>query len=293
MYWIIPVLSICLWAVVVTQDLTERAVSVFVLVGMALLSLIGQPWHWWLLTAVALLWPWREMAMILPPVALTVGVLSGSESIGPALALAVGALAWALGWWGAADAVAILALGLRYGQIGLILGTVTAALTSVLLMIARKRSLWAIPNAVPGALSLRDVSNEDVPDESEIPAAAALAVAGIALELGTLLATTTGGKTMYVGTIVNVLILAAAGIAALVIGINEVKMRRTDPHPAFDDVLKQIAGDEPKTARALDKVYRKVVDDNRSGHRILGIAEAYLRAMQEKGVTRIMRSEKQ
>ena len=93
---------------------------------------------------------------------------------------------------------------------------------------------------------------------------------------------------MYLGTIANVLILAAAGIAALVIGINEVKMRRTDPHPAFDDVLKQIAGDEPKTARALDKVYRKVVDDNRSGHRILGIAEAYLEALKKKGVTRMM-----
>ena len=98
---------------------------------------------------------------------------------------------------------------------------------------------------------------------------------------------------MYLGTIANVLILATAGIAALVIGINEVKMRRTDPRPALDDTLRQIAGDEPKTARILDKVYRKVADDNRSGHRILGIAEAYLRAMQEKGVTRIMRSEKQ
>ena len=289
MHWIIPILSICLWAIVAIQDLTERAVSVFVLVGLALLALIGRPWHWWLLTAVALLWPWREMAMVLPPVALTVGVLSGSESIGPALALAVGVLAWALGWWGAADAVTILALGLRYGQIGLILGAVTAALTSVLLMLARKRSLWAIPNAVPGALGLIDVSDEEIPEESELPAAAALAVAGIALELGTLLATTTkGGKTMYLGTIANVLILAAAGIAALVIGINEVKMRRTDPRPTLDDTLRQIAGDEPKTARILDRVYRKVADDNRSGHRILGIAEAYLDAMKQKGVTRVM-----
>lgn len=286
-HWIIPVLSIALWAVVVVQDLTERAVSVFVLVGLALLALMGRPWHWWLLTAVALLWPWREMAMILPPVALTVGVLSGTESIGPALALSVGVLAWALGWWGAADAVAILALGLRYGQIGLILGAVAAGLASLLLMIARKRSLWSIPNAVPGALSL-DVRDEEIPDDSEIPAAAALAVAGIALELGTLLVRLNGGKTMYLGTIVYVLILAAAGIAALVIGINEVKMRRTDPKPAFDDVLRQVAGDEPKTARILDKIYRKVADDNRSGHRILGIAEAYLKAMEEKGVTRMM-----
>lgn len=177
----IPGAVIGLWFWIIAQDLTQREVSVFALGGLALLSLIGRPWYWWGVVGIALLWPWREQALALPPVALAVGMFTGPGGMAPAMALAAGILAWALGWWGGADAVALIALGVRHGAAGVVPGAVASALAGVILILVRGRSLWALPAAVPDMLSRRPV--EEIPDDAEMPAAAVLGAVGVVLEL--------------------------------------------------------------------------------------------------------------
>jgi hypothetical protein len=181
-----------LWVLVVVQDLTQREVSVVALTGLTLLALPGQPWPWWLLTGVALLWPWRRNGLALPPVMLAVGMLAGAEGWAPALALAVGIAAWSLGWWGAADSVVLIVLGMRYGMAGLLVGAVASAGAALALMAIRRRSLWRLPAIVGNVIVTRRLPSllpaekgmEDViPAEAEMPAAAALAAAGLAMEV--------------------------------------------------------------------------------------------------------------
>ncbi len=178
-----------LWVLVVVQDLTQRQVSVLALAGLTLLALPGQPWPWWLLTWVTLLWPWRRNGLALPPVMLAVGVLAGAEGWAPALALAVGIAAWSLGWWGAADSVVLIVLGMRYGMAGLLVGAVASAGAALALMAIRGRSPWRLFAIVGNVVVTRKLpsllpAEEDViPAEAEMPAAAALAAAGLAMEV--------------------------------------------------------------------------------------------------------------
>jgi hypothetical protein len=174
--------SLALWMATIVQDLKHREISVFVLAGLALVTLVGRSWYWWVAVWSILLFPWRRATVALLPSIMLIGGLS--RDLAPALALVAGVVAWAGGWWGGADTVALFALGMRYGTLGLIAGSIAAALGGIVLMIVRGRSLWALVNTLPQAIRWTEVT--EIPDEAEIPAAAVLGVVGIVLELMTL-----------------------------------------------------------------------------------------------------------
>jgi len=78
----------------------------------------------------------------------------------------------------------------------------------------------------------------------------------------------------------NALILAASALALVVILVNELKLRRTDPKSEFTTVLNQISNQgEANVAKALDRIYEINDPTNRDGHKYLEIAQTYL----EKG----------
>ncbi|MCP4538085.1 MAG: hypothetical protein GY832_13165 [Chloroflexi bacterium] len=168
-----------LWIATLAQDLARREVSLLVFIALAVASLAGHPWPWWALTGLALLWPSRERALLLVPCAMSLGALTGEYA--PAIAMMAGITAWALSWWGGADGIALLVLALRGGLPGLVIGAVVSALWGIILMMVRKRSLLGLFGTVSGILALR-AEDEDIPAETEMPAAAALAVGGLIVE---------------------------------------------------------------------------------------------------------------
>jgi len=170
------------WLVTVIHDVKSREVPTLFLAGLALVSLIGRAWPWWVLTALALLWPSRQRSrsIVLAPIAVVVGLVTGEPFV--AMALVMGSVGWALRWWGGADGIVLLALALRHGREGLYVGLVFAVVVGLFLMIARKRSGWEFVTAASGILSRR-VLDENVPPESEMPAAAALAAGGLTMEV--------------------------------------------------------------------------------------------------------------
>lgn len=173
-----------LWALALSGDLRRRHVPLSVLLALILLALIGQTWPWWVLTGTLVLWPGRRSISVLAPVAIGVGAVAG-EPI-QALVLAAGALAWGLNWWGGADSIALIALGLRHGVSGLIAGTAAVALMGIVIMTVRRRSLAGILSTLPDAINLQPRDTPEIPADAEMPAAAALAVAGLVLELARL-----------------------------------------------------------------------------------------------------------
>jgi hypothetical protein len=178
-------LTMGLWVLIIVQDLLWREVSVVALVALTLLSLLGRPWYWWPLAGAALVCPRRASALALPPAAVAAGVLAGPEGWAAALAVAAGAVAWSLGWWGGADAVALMALGLRHGSEGLMLGAVVTAMAGLGLMVVRERSLWDLV-AAAGDVVKRTPLEGEIPSEAEMPAAAVLGVVGVMMEVVTL-----------------------------------------------------------------------------------------------------------
>jgi hypothetical protein len=178
-------LTMGLWVLIIVQDLLWREVSVGALVALTLLSLPGRAWYWWPLAGAALVCPRRASALALPPAAVAAGVLAGPEGWAAALAVAAGAVAWSLGWWGGADAVALMALGLRHGSEGLMVGAVVTALAGLGLMVLRERSLWGLV-AAAGDVVKRTPLEGEIPSEAEMPAAAVLGVVGAMMEVATL-----------------------------------------------------------------------------------------------------------
>ncbi len=170
-----------IWLVVLAQDLRHRRVSIGVLVALTIAGLIGHAWPWCIAAGAALLWPKRDTALLLGVPAVALGVVT--NTLAPAIALAGGAFAWALGWWSGADAIALLALGLRAGLPGLIGGSLAVALVGAWVMLVRKRRLISIVPALTEAMFLRKREDADIPAEAEMPAAAALAAAGLVLEI--------------------------------------------------------------------------------------------------------------
>jgi hypothetical protein len=168
-----------LWMVVLIGDLRRRRIPIPVLLALMILSLIGQAWPWWLLASGMLLWPSRRSAIILAPVALGIGVVTNSPA--PAMAIAAGSAAWALGWWGGADSIALAALGLWHGLIGLIVGAIATAIAGLAIMVIRKRAFIGLLSVLPEAISLQARDSVEIPAEAEMPAAAALAVPGMLL----------------------------------------------------------------------------------------------------------------
>ncbi len=178
-------IAVALWLAVLIADLRTRRIPIPLLLGLTLGALIGQSWPWWVLSAAMLLWPTRRSAILLMPVAIGVGVVTSSPA--PALAIAAGSAAWALGWWGGADSIALVALGLRYGLIGLMVGAIATAIAGLLIMLNRRRALIGLLSVLPEAIALQARDTNEIPAEAEMPAAAALAVAGLVLEVTRLL----------------------------------------------------------------------------------------------------------
>ena len=175
-------LSAVLWLLVLVSDLRHRRIPIIILLTLVAVSLIEQAWPWWILTGALVLWPGRRSVSVLAPVAIGVGVVLNAPI--PALVLAAGALAWGLNWWGGADSIALVALGLRHGVAGLIAGTLAVTLTGVLIMAVRRRSLIGVLSTLPEAISLQPRESIEIPIDAEMPAAAALAVVGLLLEIG-------------------------------------------------------------------------------------------------------------
>lgn len=175
-----------LWMATLAQDLERRVISLFVLAALAVLSLAGRDWPWWVAMSAIVLWPSRENASVLVPLVISAGFITGD--LVPAAAMAAGAIAWGLGWWGGADGIALAALALRDGLPGLVAGSLAMMLMGIVLMVVRGRG-WKslLTTAMPGAISLRarDRKEDDllIPADAEMPAAAALAVAGLAMEV--------------------------------------------------------------------------------------------------------------
>ncbi len=178
-----------LWIAAVVQDLYHREVSLFVLAALALLTIHGHSWPWWILAAAALLWPSRRrsQALALAPIAIAVGVVT--NELAPAVALAGGIIGWGLGWWGGADGIILLALALRYGLPGLIVGVVASGVFAVSLMAFRRQSAWRVVAAVSNALALgrpperAEDLDAEIPADMELPAAATLGAAGLLMEV--------------------------------------------------------------------------------------------------------------
>lgn len=179
---VVNVLAAATWLAAIVQDLTRREVSLLVLGSLALVSLIDRAWPWWVLAALALLWPLRHRSrsLVLAPIAIGVGAVTGEMPV--ALALALGSVGWALRWWGGADGIVLLALALRHGRAGLYVGLVLVVVAGLFLTMIRKRSGWEFVTAASGILSRRRL-DEQIPPESEMPAAAALAVGGLVMEV--------------------------------------------------------------------------------------------------------------
>jgi Flp pilus assembly protein protease CpaA len=175
-----------LWLAVLIADLRTRRIPIPLLLGLTLGALMGQSWPWWALAGTMLLWPTRRSAILLMPVAIGVGVVTSSPA--PAMAIAAGSAAWALGWWGGADSIALAVLGLRYGLTGLIVGAIAVAFAGLLIMLIRRRALSGLLAVLPEAIALQARESAEIPAEAEMPAAAALAVAGLVLEVTRLLA---------------------------------------------------------------------------------------------------------
>ena len=174
-----------LWVLALVGDLRRRRVPLAVSLALIGLSLIGQPWPWWLLTTALVLWPGRRGVVSVAPVAIGVGAVLNDPL--PGIVLALGALAWGLNWWGGADSIALVALGLRHDLAGVIGGSLAVMVIGLALMVARKRSFVGVLSVLPEALALQPRMGEAVPSDSEMPAVAVLAVAGLLLEIGRLL----------------------------------------------------------------------------------------------------------
>jgi len=172
--------TIGLWILAAIQDLRRREVSMIVLVALSVVALLFYTWPWWVLGGLALLWPWqRRRALVIAPLAIGLGLIECAPL--PALVLATSITAWALGWWGGADGIVLLAVSLRYLWPGLVLACAVVGIVAIATMIARKQSLTRIIATIPDVLAHRPRDGAS-PADTEFPAAAVFALVGVALE---------------------------------------------------------------------------------------------------------------
>ncbi len=171
---------ISLWLAVLIGDLRQRRVAIPVLLALLIVSLIGRPWPWWLITGAMILLP-RRWIVSLVPVGLGVGLLTNDLAVG--LATALGIWAWVMKWWAGADAIVLVALTLRAGWVGLVTGLVVVLVTAIVVFLKRQQSPATLLLALNEAIRIQPRLETEVPAESELPAAAVLAVAGAALEV--------------------------------------------------------------------------------------------------------------
>jgi hypothetical protein len=174
---IVSLLILLLWLLVLISDLRRRRVPVPLTLALLLFSLLGQPWPWWALTLLLLVWPRHLAAWFLFPAAM-LGWLTNDPT--PAIVATISAIAWGNRWWGGADSLALLALTLQFGLAGLLLGTLATCAAGVVVMLKRRRSFNLLLPALQDVTQLRE-GPAKIPANAELPAAAALAVAGIVL----------------------------------------------------------------------------------------------------------------
>ena len=172
-------LILFLWLLVVLSDLRRRRVPLPLTVTLLLLSLLGQPWPWWALTALLLVWPKPRSTWFFWPAAM-LGWLTNDPS--PAIAATIGMIAWGNRWWGGADSLALLALTLQFGLTGMLLGALATCAAGVIVMMKRRRSFKALLPALEDVTQLRAAPTM-IPAEAELPAAAVLAIIGGALSV--------------------------------------------------------------------------------------------------------------
>lgn len=172
-------LILFLWFLVVVSDLRRRRVPLPLTVALLLLSLLGQPWPWWVLTAMLLIWPKPHATWFFWPAAM-LGWLTNDPS--PAIAATIGMIAWGNRWWGGADSLALLALTLQFGLTGMLLGALLTCAAGVIVMLKRRRSFNVLLPVFDDVTQLRAAPTE-IPADAELPVAAALALAGITLNV--------------------------------------------------------------------------------------------------------------
>ena len=179
---ILSVIILGLLGIAVASDLRARVVPRAVLGLLALTALWGKAWPWWVATAAAFLIPRREWAVCLLPLPLVTGMFTGEAA--PTVALVVGLLAWNFCWWGGADSALLVVLALRHGVPGLWASAAALLVGGLAVLALRRRSLRSVAT-VGLSLMVRGPTPEDaeIPAGSELPAAAFLGVAGIALEI--------------------------------------------------------------------------------------------------------------
>jgi hypothetical protein len=168
-----------LWLAVLIGDLRLRRVAIPVLLGLLFVSLLGQPWPWWLITGATILLPSRWIVSLVPLV-LGVGLLTNDLAVG--LATALGIWAWVMKWWAGADAIVLVALTLRAGWMGLVTGLVVVLVTAIVVFLKRRQAPAMLLFALDEAVRVQPRLTTEIPSESELPAAAALAFAGIVAE---------------------------------------------------------------------------------------------------------------
>jgi hypothetical protein len=174
-----------LWLAVLIDDLRYRRVAVLVLLALLIVSLIGCPWPWWLITGAMILLP-RRWIMSLVPIGLGASLLL--NNLAPGMAVVVGSWAWAMKWWAGADAIVLVALTLRAGWAGLATALVTVLVTAIIVFLKRRQSPATLLLALDEAVRIQPRLETEIPTESELPVAAVLAVAGIMLEVVQLIA---------------------------------------------------------------------------------------------------------
>jgi hypothetical protein len=173
-------MSIGLWMSVLYSDLRYRRAPIPVLLALLIVSLIGSPWPWWIITFAMILLS-RQWIISLAPIGLVVGVLL--NDLAPGVAITLGIWAWSMNWWAGADAIALVALTLRSGWVGLVAGLVAMLGAAVILFLKRRQSPATLLLAIDEAAHVQPRATAAIPLESGLPAAAVLAVVGIGLNL--------------------------------------------------------------------------------------------------------------
>jgi Flp pilus assembly protein protease CpaA len=170
------------WLITAWQDLRQREIALLPLIVLALISLPGHSYLWWLVVGVTFLWRWEpQRSLVIVPLVFVVGGVTLEYA--PTMALVGGLIAWALGWWGGADGVLLAVLALRYDLLGLVAGAVVTAVFGLAFLAARRKLVTLVP-ALADVLAARPVSVTGPGSfHTEMPAATALAAAGVVLEL--------------------------------------------------------------------------------------------------------------
>jgi len=169
------------WTLAAYFDLKERRVPRPILLVIGVLTLLGRHWVWWLSSLLAYFLPinYSIYLLIFPII-----IPFLTKEIDPIPAYVTAVLGFYYRWWGGADAMLLLALSLRYGYQGLIASIIALLVGGIAAMaikrVSPKRVGWTILKLVSFG---PEMEGEEIPKESEVPAASFLAVAGLVLEI--------------------------------------------------------------------------------------------------------------